>query len=68
MKNVVSSAVEAEIGALFINKPQAIPSERAPPEMGNKQLPSQVQTDNTTALGFFIKTFNPKATKSRDMK
>ena len=68
IKSVVSSAAEAEIGALFINTRQAIPARRTLEEMGHKQPPTPVQTDNTTALGFVTKTLNPKATKSTDMK
>ena len=68
IKSVVSSAAEAEIGALFINTRQAIPARITLEEMGNKQPPTPVQTDNTTALGFVTKTLNPKATKSTDMK
>ena len=68
MKNVMSSAAEAEIGALFINSRQAIPARRILEEMGHKQPPTPIQTDNTTALGFVTKNLNPKATKSTDMR
>ena len=68
IKSVVSSAAEAEIGALFINTRQAIPAKRTLEEMGHKQPATPIQTDNTTALGFVTKTLNPKATKSTDMK
>ena len=40
MKNVMSSAAEAEIGALFINTRQAIPARRALEDMGHKQAAS----------------------------
>ena len=68
MKNVMTSAAEAEIGALFLNSRQAIPARRLLEEMGHKQPPTPIQTDNTTALGFVAKNMIPKATKSTDMK
>ena len=68
MKSVMSSAAEAEIWALFLNSRQAIPARRTLQEMGHRQSPTPIQTDNTTALGFVTKNLNPKATKSTDMK
>ena len=68
IKNVMSSAAEAEIGALFLNSRQAIPARTTLEEMGHKQPPTPIQTDNTTALGFVSKNMLPKATKSTDMK
>ena len=68
IKSVMSSAAEAEIGALFINSRQAIPARRLLEEMKHKQPPTPIQTDNTTALGFVTKNLNPKATKSTDMR
>jgi hypothetical protein len=68
MKHVVSSAADAEIGALFINARQAVPARMAAEELGHPQPPTPVQTDNTTALGFANKNLQPKVTKSTDMK
>ena len=68
IKNVMSSAAEAEIGALFLNSRQAIPARTTLIEMGHQQPPTPIQTDNTTALGFVSKNLQPKATKSTDMK
>ena len=68
IKSVVSSAAEAEIGALFINSRQAIPARTTAAEMGHVQPPTPIQTDNTTALGFVLKNLTPRATKSMDMK
>ena len=68
IKNVMSSAAEAEIGALFINSRQAIPARVAVEELGHTQPPTPIQTDNTTALGFVNKNLQPKATKSADMR
>ena len=68
IKNVMSSAAEAEIGALFINSRQAIPARVTVEELGHTQPPTPIQTDNTTALGFVSKNLQPKATKSADMR
>ena len=68
MKNVMTSAAEAEIGVLYLNSMQAIPVRRLLEEMGHKQPPTTIQTDNTTAFGFVSKIMVPKATKSTDMK
>ena len=67
IRNVVTSAASAEIGALFINTRQAIPAHRLLEEIGHKQPATPTKSDNTTALGFVTKNLNPKATKSEDM-
>ena len=64
----MSSAAEAEIGALFLNSRQTIQARRTLQEMGHRQSPIPIQTDNTTALGFLTKNLNQIATKSTDMK
>ena len=48
---VMSSAAEAELGALLINCREAIPARHALEIMGHKQSPTPIQTNNTTALG-----------------
>ena len=64
IKNVMSSAAEAEIGALFINSQHDIPAQTVLEEMGHVQPPTPIQTNNTTALGFVSKNLQSKATKS----
>ena len=68
MKNVVSSAAEAELGALFINSRQAIPARKSLEELGHQQPPTPIQTDNTPALGFVSKNLQLKATKLVDKR
>ena len=68
MKHVVSSAADAEIGALFINTRQAIPARMVAEEPGHPQSQTPVQTDNTIALRFANKNLQPKVTKSTNMK
>jgi hypothetical protein len=51
IKAVMSSAAEAEIGALYINCRKAIPAQHTLVYLEHKQPPTPMQTDNTTALG-----------------
>ena len=67
IRNVMTSAADAEIGALYTNSRQAIPARQLLEEMGHPQPPTPIQTDNTTALGFVTKNLQPKATKSTEM-
>ena len=68
IKAIMSSAAEAELGALYINCREAIPARQLLEEMGHKQPPTPMQTDNTTALGVITNTINPKRTKAMDMR
>ena len=61
------SAAEAEIGALFLNFREAIPTRQVLEEMGHKQPPAPMQTDNTTAYGFVKNNISSKRLKSMDM-
>jgi hypothetical protein len=47
----MSSAVEVEIRALYINCREAIPARHTLENLGHKQPPTPMQSDNTTALG-----------------
>ena len=67
IKAVMSSAAEAEIGALFINCQEAVPARRVLKFLGHPQPPTPMQTDNTTALGVVNKNVMKKL-KSMDMK
>ncbi len=48
---VMSSAAEAELGALFINAKEAVHMQRILQEMGHPQPQTPLQTDNSTAEG-----------------
>ncbi len=67
IKAVMSSAAEAEIGALYINCKEAIPARHTLEFLGHKQPPTQMQTDNTTTLGV-VNNNVMKKLKSMDMK
>ena len=55
IKSVMTSAAEAEMGALYINTREAIPMRITLEEMGHRQPPTPMQTDNTTALAVITK-------------
>ena len=46
IKAVISSAAEAELGALFINSKESIPARQSLEEMWNTQPLTSIQTDN----------------------
>ena len=64
----MSLVAEAELGALFLNAKAAIPIRNMLKEMGHKQLPTPIQTDNLTAQGVITNKIQPKATKAMDMR
>ena len=65
---VMSSAAEAERGALFINAKEAVYLRRILQEMGHQQPRTPIQTDNSTAEGVINARIRPKRTKSMDMR
>ena len=67
IRNVVKSASDTEINALFINTRQTNTARYLLVEMGHGHPLTPSQTDNTTALGFVTKNLNTNATKSTDM-
>ena len=68
IKAVMSSAAEAELGALYINAREAIYIRQILEEMGHKQPPTPMQADNSTAVGIVNNKILPKATKAMDMR
>ena len=68
IKAVISSAEEAELGALFINCREAIPERHALKKMGHEQPPTPMQTNNTTAHGVVTNNISRKRLKSIYMK
>jgi hypothetical protein len=67
IKAVLSSAAEAEIGTLYINCREAIPTRHTLEFLGHTQPPTPMQTDNTTALNV-INNNVMKKLKAMDMK
>jgi hypothetical protein len=68
IRNVMSSAAEAEVGALFVNTKEAVPLRTALTEMGHPQLATPVQTDNSTAYGIVHNTVKQVRSKAMDMR
>jgi hypothetical protein len=68
MRNVMSSAAEAECGALFNNTKEAVPLRTSLAEMGHPQPPTPVNVDNSTTVGFANTNMKQKKSKSMDMR
>jgi hypothetical protein len=62
IKAVMSSAAEAELGALYINAHEAVPQCQTLAEMGHKQPPTPMQTNNNTAFGVLHNNIQPRRT------
>ena len=67
IKHIMSLAVEAKLGALFINSKLATQLQQTLAEMGHLQPPTPVQTDNSTAYGVITNKIMPRATKAMDL-
>ncbi len=67
IKGVMSSAAEAELGAMYINARKAVKEQILLDPMGHKQPATHVQVDNSTAEGIVNKQMQPKRTKAMDM-
>jgi hypothetical protein len=70
LKEVVSSAAEAELGGLFYNGKLACPIRHALEEMGHPQptTGTPIKTDNSTATGIANESIKQKRSKAMDMR
>ena len=68
IKNVMSTASEAECGATFINCKAAVPLHIALEEMGHTQPSTPVQIDNSTTEGITNSTMQQKRSKGMYMR
>ena len=68
LRNVVSSAAEAECAGIFHNCVVATGIRNTLNEMGRTQQQTRVTTDNTTASSFVHSAMRTKRSKSWDMK
>jgi hypothetical protein len=68
LKHVMSSAAEAEIGAVFINAKEGAVLRTTSEELGHKQPPTPMETDNTTATGYSNGTSKQKRTEAMDVR
>jgi hypothetical protein len=64
----MSSAADAELGALYINAQEAVPLRHLLEELGHPQPPMPIQIDNSTALGVVTNIIQPTRTKAMDMR
>ena len=67
-KVVLSSAAEAEIAAIYMNARLAIPMRITLEELGHKQPPTTIRTDNSTALGVLTGTVKQQRSRVMDMR
>ena len=67
-KAAMSSAAEAELGALFINCKLAVPTRKMLEELGHPQPKTLMKTYNSPAKGLLNNEIIPKATKIIHMK
>ena len=67
MSNVVSSAMEAGIGATFLNGQEAVPIRTTLEELGHPQPSTPILVDNSTAKGFANNTIKQKWSKTIEM-
>ena len=68
IKHVMTSATEAELAALYIMAREAVYIRIILEEMGHKQPPTPLQTDNSAACGVVNGKVQPKRTKAMDMR
>jgi hypothetical protein len=68
MREVLSSAAEAELGALFHNGKEACPLCITLTELGHPQPATPISTDNSTATGIANETVKQKRSKAIDMR
>ncbi|KAG7342946.1 reverse transcriptase RNA-dependent DNA polymerase [Nitzschia inconspicua] len=68
LKEVVSSAAEAELAGTFHNGKEACPIRVCLEELGHPQGPTPIVTDNSTAAGIANDTVKQKRSKAMDMR
>jgi hypothetical protein len=68
LHNVMSSATNAEVGALFLNAKEATVLRTTLTEMGHNQPATPLQTDNSTANGIINGTVKQQASKAINMR
>ena len=68
IKHVMASATEAELAALYIMAREAVYMRIILEEMGHKQPPTPMQTDNAMAEGVINKKVQQKQTKAMGMR
>ena len=68
LKNIMSSATEAEFAGLYHNARDGAMLRTTLTEMGHPQPPTPIQTDNSTASGITNGTVRQRKSKAMDMR
>ncbi len=68
IKHIMSSATEVELAELYIMAREAVYIRIILEEMGHKQPPTPLQTDNSMAEAVINGKVQPKQTKAMDMQ
>ena len=68
IKNVMASATEAELGALYMNAQEAVGIRNCLEAMGFPQPATPLKTDNNTANGILNNTMKQKRSKAIDVR
>ena len=68
IKNIMSSASESKLGALYISAREAAYILIILKEFVHEQPKTSIQSDNSTAKGFINNKIQPKQTKAMDMQ
>jgi hypothetical protein len=68
LKEVLSSAAEAELAGLYLNGKEAVPERITLEEIGHKQPPTPMVTDNSTASGIANDSVKQRRSKAMDMR
>ena len=68
IRNVMASAAEAEVGALFDNGQEAVHLRNMLLDLGYPQAPTPIKTDNSTAVGISNNTIKQRKSKAMDMR
>jgi hypothetical protein len=68
LRHVMSSAAEAELGALFVNGKEATVLRQTLMDMGWPQPATPIQTDNSTACGIVNRTVKQQKSRAMDMR
>jgi hypothetical protein len=68
MREVLFSAAEAELAAVFHNGKEACPLRACLEELGHPQPPTSIQTDNSSAAGIANESVKQKRSKAIDMR
>jgi hypothetical protein len=68
LRNVMASAAEAEIGALFVNAQDGTVLRTTLIELGHPQPPTPLQSDNSTATGIVNASIRQRRSKAIDMR